>query len=439
MFEHSRFRPIAQDTRKALIDVAAKYGTPCFAYFSSVMRRQLHSLRAAFGNRLLICFAVKANPNIEILSWLRNKVDFLDISSEGELVRSLCAGWPADKLSFTGPGKTESELRAATRVGIGQLVLESLREAIVADRIAASRSGGHRQSCLIRIAPARIPAGLIGKSPNAPTPFGIPEEELADALPIMFSLKHLSIDGFHIYSGSHFLDAQVLLQNYEIFLEIFSRLSEAHSFTPRRLVLGAGLGIPYDEESTEVDLVELASGFNRQLDRFTAIPRFERSLVVYELGRFIAGPAGYYLSKVSWIKECRGTLYAILDGGMHHFQGASRHLAVLGRNPRIFKVNNLAERAVHRAYDLVGPLCTHNDKLAHGVHLPHLEEGDLLAIESAGGYGLTLSPTRFISHKEPPEILIEGDAPHQFRDISESKLSSGLRDKLGNPGQFQRR
>lgn len=438
MLTHSQYHSQSHDVRNILSDVATAFGTPCFAYFSSIILRQVESLRAAFGKRLLICFAVKANPNVEILSWLRNRIDLLDVSSKGEIVRSLRAGWSPDKLSFTGPGKTEPELRAAIEIEIGQLVLESVREAIVADQIAASYSSCRRQPCLIRVAPARIPTGLIGMYPDAPTPFGIPEEDLASALPVIFNLRHLSIEGFHIYSGSHCLDAQVLLKNYEIFLEIFSRFSEAHGLTPTRLVLGAGIGIPYDDASKPIDLGELADGLNRQLDQFTAIPRFARSAIAYELGRFIVGPAGYYLSRVSWLKQCRGTSYAILDGGMHHLQGACRHLAALGKNFRIFKVNAPEDETELRTYNLVGPLCTHNDKLAHQVYLPHLEEGDLLAIESSGGYGLTLSPIRFISHSEPPEILVEDHASGAFRDISEPPLSSWLRGRLGNHPQFQR-
>jgi diaminopimelate decarboxylase len=432
-------RSIAHDTQRILADVGAAYGTPCFVYFSSIMRRQLEALRAAFGDRLLLSFAVKANPNIEILSWLRTRVDLLDISSEGELHRSLRAGWPAEKLSFTGPGKTERELRAAVEHGIGQLVLESVGEAVVADRIAASCRNGGRQSCLIRIAPAHVPPGLMPMSPGGATPFGIAEEDLTKALPVILNLRNLKIEGFHIYSGSHCLDAEVLLRNYEIFLEVFSRYCEAYQLTPSKLVLGAGIGIPYDEESKPIDLAALGAGLNRHLDSFTSLPRFANSVIVYEMGRFIVGPAGYYLATVSWLKECRGTSYAIVDGGMHHFQSASRHLSVLGKNLRMFKVPTPEAPSPLRLYDIVGPLCTHNDKLARGIRLPDLQEGDLLAIESAGGYGLSLSPTRFISHQEPTEIFIDDSLSCGVRDISESSSSIGPRYTLESPRRSRHR
>jgi len=388
--------------------IAAEHGTPCFVYFVDQIRERVDSLREAFGGRFQISYAVKANPNPALLQRLREVVELLDISSGGELSLALRNEWPAERLSFTGPGKREEDLRAAVECRIGEHVVESVDEARILDRMASNLPGGERQRILVRVAPKKLPRGFGVRMAGKPCQFGIDEEDVDEALEEIRRLPHLDLRGYHVYSGTQCLDAAAIAANYEIFIDLFRRLSAAQDQRPDRLVFGSGIGIPYHDNDEPVDLDEIARRVNPAIDSLRAESRFRDAVCVLETGRYLVGEAGVYVTRVVRTKRSKGVDIAICDGGMNHHLAACGHLGgMLHRNYRMFKVSSDPSDSPEEVYDLVGPLCTTIDRLGHGVKLPSLSQGDLVAIRSSGAYGLTVSPLRFISHAPPKEILVE--------------------------------
>ncbi|MGQ0456814.1 MAG: type III PLP-dependent enzyme [Hyphomicrobium sp.] len=401
----------ANSVDECLERAATEFGTPAYVYFTDAIERRIDELRVAFGARFALSYAAKSNPNPGLLHWLKNHVELLDVSSIGEFRLGLGAGWDASRLSFTGPGKREYELREAIECGCGELVLESVREAVAADHIA--RSKGRVQDVMIRIAPSRVPKGFGDQMAGRPSAFGIDIETAPTEVADILELANLNVVGLHIYSGTQCLKPDALCENYRIFLDIFKDVCRRHSLRPSKLVFGSGLGIPYHDTDTALDLGAVARGVVDDLDAMKADPIFAETQLILELGRYLVGEAGYFLTRVISVKNSRGRRIGICDGGMNNHLPASGHFGmVIHRN---YSMHRVGGGTATETIDLVGPLCTSIDRLASGVLLPRVEEGALIAIHNSGSYGLTASPIHFISHQHPREILVgSGD----MRDVT---------------------
>jgi diaminopimelate decarboxylase len=395
-----------------LTDAAERFGTPCFIYATHAIEERIAGLRNAFDGHFALSFAVKSNPNPALLSWLNGRIGHLDVSSIGEMRLALQSGWDAGKIGFTGPAKRAEELQEAIAAGIGLLIVESIREARAADAIA--RHMGRVQPVLVRIAPDSVPRGFGDHMAGRPCPFGIDLEDADAALAEIAHMHGLSVAGLHIYSGTQCLTAEAIVDNYRGFLSIFERLCTTHDISPETLVFGSGLGVPYHDGNAPLDLSAVAAAIGPDLDRFTAAPRFRKSSLLLELGRYLVGEAGYFLTRVVSIKESRGARIAICDGGMNNHLPASGHFGmVIRRNYSMHKVGG-TEGSCEKI-DIVGPLCTSIDRLASSVELPRVEEGDVIAVHQSGAYGLTASPFHFISHAPPAELMVVNG---EIRDIS---------------------
>lgn len=407
------------DLDALLARVAATYGTPAYVYVADAIEDRLAELRAALGPWFALSYAMKCNPNPALLRWLADRVDLIDVSSIGEARTALAAGWAPSRISFTGPGKRDAEIEEAVAGEVGELVVESLREALVANRAAAAR--GRRQDVLVRLSPARVPKGFGDHMAGRPSPFGLDVETAGDDLARILALPGLNVAGFHIYSGTQCLKPEAICENYRIFIDTFRSVCEGLDLRPRKLVFGSGLGIPYHAGDMGLDLGAVAQGIGPDLDALRSEARFAGSALVLELGRYLVGEAGYFLTRVISVKESRGSRIGICDGGMNNHLPASGHFGmVIHRNYRMHRVGGGQEP---ETIDLVGPLCTSIDRLAKGIALPRLEEGDLVAVHASGAYGLTASPLHFISHEPPREVLAQGS---HLRDVTR-RLDAGGR------------
>lgn len=386
-----------------LQSAAASFGTPAYVYFTSAIESRSRLLREAFEGRFALSFAAKSNPNPALLAFMKSQAEFLDVSSIGEFRTAIAAGWEPGRISFTGPGKRDFEIREAIEGGIGEMILESVREAYLAD--GAARSAGHVQDVLVRIAPPVVPKGFGDQMAGRPSPFGIDWEDVSREMPRIAALPNLRIAGLHIYAGTQCLKPEAICENYRNFLTIFREVCGRYIPRPAKLVFGSGLGIPYHDGDSPLDLAVVAGGIAAELDALKAEPQFSDTRLILELGRYLVGEAGYFLTRIVSIKESRGVRIGICDGGMNNHLPASGHFGmVMHRNYSMHKVGGQGET---EKVNLVGPLCTSIDRLAIGVELPRLEEGDLIAVHNSGAYGLTASPIHFISHAAPREILIE--------------------------------
>lgn len=388
-----------------LSQAAQRFGTPAYVYLTDDIEHRIAQIRASLGRWFHLSYAMKCNPNPALLGWLADRIDDVDVSSISEFHLARRAGWDAARASFTGPGKRAVEIRQAVEAGIGELVVENLREARLADRAAADL--GLRQDILIRLAPSSVPKGFGDQMAGRPSPFGFDIESADEELPQVLALPHLNLVGLHIYSGTQCLKPQAICENYRIFMSIFRDICGRHDIIPQKLVFGSGLGVPYHPEDKPLDLQEMAEGIGPDLDAFRAEPRFSGTRLVLELGRYLVGEAGYFLTSVIGTKLSRGRNIAICDGGMNNHLPASGHFGmVIHRNYRMHRIGG--GEATER-YNIVGPLCTSIDRLAGDVAMPVLSEGDVVAIHVSGAYGLTASPLHFISHPLPREVLVEGD------------------------------
>lgn len=393
-----------ETTDLLLAEAAGRFGTPAYVYLTDAVEDRLALLRATFGRWFALSYAMKCNPNPALLAWLEPRVDLIDVSSGGEFQLARAAGWAPARASFTGPAKRDAELEVAIGGGIGELVIESLREARAASRIAGAL--GVVQDVLIRLAPARVPKGFGDQMAGRPSPFGIDVETAEEEIPAILGLPHLRVIGLHIYSGTQCLKPEAICENWQIFMDVFRDICTAHDLVPHKLVFGSGLGIPYHAGDVGLDLPAVAAGIGPALEAFRAEPRFAATQLILELGRYLVGEAGFFVTRVVSVKTSRGSRIAICDGGMNAHLAASGHFGMVLR--RNYVMHRIGGGEDAEKVDISGPLCTSIDRLGAGVMLPPLAEGDLIAVHASGAYGPTASPLHFISHPTPREVMVTG-------------------------------
>ena len=389
----------------SVVELAETYGTPIFIYDRAVFDRKYDALRKALPERFSIYYSIKANPASAVVKHFLSLGCGIEIASVGEFRKALAAGCPVDKILFAGPGKSGAELELVLAQGIGEIHMESLTEA---KRIAAiCRRLGRRAQVAVRINPAGEAEGGAMRMGGRPTPFGMDEEILDEVLDTVLALPELDLGGIHLFTGTQILDSATLQNQYSHGLELARRVVKRLGRPLRTLDFGGGLGIPYFAHEQELNLECLGKALVALFEVVGRDPCFEGTQFLVEPGRFLAGEAGVYLTRISDIKISRGKKFLIVDGGMNHHLAASGNLGqTIKRNYPIALVNKLTA-PVGEAVDVVGPLCTPLDTLARAIVLPHAEIGDLVGIFQSGAYGRSASPVGFLSHPLPDEIWVD--------------------------------
>lgn len=399
-----------------LLGVALEFGTPAYVYDADLAVARVQTLERLFHGRFRISYAVKANPNLALLRALEPHVATFDVSAWGEVERVLEIGCPPGRITFSGPAKRPAELSNAVHARIGELVLESVAEAETADR--AAREAGLRQRVLIRLNPAARPRRVGVSFSGRPSQFGIDEEAMDEAIDRVTSLPGLELAGFHIFSGVNGLDAASVAENFAISAALFRKAAARAGAPVRKLVFGSGFGLPYGPADRPLDVEAVAEAVLPEIDALMAEPSLSGAELALELGRWIVGPAGWLLTSVVAAKHSRGVEFRACDAGFNnHLAACGMMGTVIRRNWRFANLSNPG--GPEGRYTLVGPLCTSIDVLATDLALPEARVGDVIAVENSGAYGLTASPTRFISHPEPAEVLLMGD---RAIDVTERAL-----------------
>ena len=401
---------------------AERFGTPLYLYDLDILTRRLALLSDLFGSRFGISYAIKANPNRALLAAVMPWLASFDASSIAEVERAMDAGMDPAKITFSGPAKRDVELQRTLSAGVGELVLENLGEA---QRLSAfAVAAGKVQKVLVRINPRRVPRGFGASMAATPSQFGIDEEDIATALPLIRDLPGLHLAGFHIYSGTNCRDAAAIAENFGIFAGIFRQAQAITGIEPEALVFGSGFGVPYLPGEALLDHAALPALINPVIDALLAEPAFAKARCTLELGRWLVGPAGWLLTGVISAKQSRGAAIRCLDAGFNnHLAAASMMGTVIPRNWVFANLTN--PDGTPAPHTLTGPLCTSIDRLAVGADLPEVRVGDVLSVAMSGAYGLTASPSRFISHPDPREIALQGG---QFRDVTEQLLNHPAKD-----------
>ncbi|MBL8592753.1 MAG: type III PLP-dependent enzyme, partial [Devosia sp.] len=314
------------------------------------------------------------------------------------------AGAEPEQILFAGPGKRQAELEEAIAGGIGEIHVESFEELHRLEAIGVARN--RTIAIALRINPVAAVQGGAMRMGGKPSAFGFDEESLGEVLAAVAACPHLELVGLHLFAGTQVLDAGVLLGQWEHGLALAREVSARLGRQLGTVDLGGGLGIPYFQGDTALDLGVLAAG----------VPALGRTVpdgtrVVVEPGRFLAGPAGVYLMAVNAIKRSRGQSFVVTDGGMHHHLAASGNLGqVIKRDYPVIAPTRIDEPA-GPPVSVVGPLCTPLDTLARCTALPALQVGDLIAVLQSGAYGPTASPGGFLSHPPASEVLVENHRP----------------------------
>lgn len=383
-------------------DCASRFGTPYYLYDVDLLRRRIAYVRETFRNLASVYFAVKANPNLKLLELLSGGVDGLDISSAGELEQALLAGHDPAAMSFAGPAKTVAELKRAIECNVGSISVESARE--LRDIIAIARESGTRANVTLRINPSTDPRAFGLKMGGRPLQFGIDEEHLEAVLDTVAGQRdHVRFRGLHVYAGSQGFEFGDMANSYRDTLDIAARAEDLSGMPVSKVNLGGGFGISHTPSGKELDLDALADSVAGSFETFLA-GRQQDCELIFELGRYLVADAGIYVTRVIGIKESRGELFAITDGGLHH------HLAAAGNFGAGFR-SNYAVVNVSRPQDetvgcnIAGPSCNPTDLLGKGAELSRPREGDLIAVLSSGSYGLTASPLLFLGRQTPAELI----------------------------------
>jgi diaminopimelate decarboxylase len=375
-------------------------GTPFFAYDRKLLDKRVGELRKTLPDSIHLSYAVKANPMPAVIQHLATLVDGFDVASSAELKSVLDTAVSPDDVSFAGPGKTEAELSQAVASGV-LLNMESENEMETVARIGARQ--GVRPRVAIRVNPDFDLKASGMKMAGGAKQFGVDAERVPQMLGRLRELD-LGFEGFHIFAGSQNLRADLIADVQEKTVALAVELSRHAPAPVRTLNIGGGFGIPYHAGDVPLDLPAVGGKLAELVPQVkSAMPEAK---VVVELGRFLVGEAGIYVCRVLDRKFSRGQVFLVTDGGLHHHLVASGNLGVVIRRNFPVAVGTRMDEKPSETATVVGCLCTPFDLLADKVELPRAEVGDLIVIFQSGAYGPSASPSGFLSHPAPAELLV---------------------------------
>jgi diaminopimelate decarboxylase len=377
--------------------------TPLFVYDAAIVARRIACFRSNFPE-VDLHYAMKSNSYQALLTHMLKAVDGLDVASGGELKLAIDAGAEPSTISFAGPGKRDPELEAAIAAGV-TLNCESEGEAERALAIAARIR--KRPRLAIRVNPDFELRGSGMKMGGGAKPFGIDAERVPVLIRRLIE-SGAEWRGFHIFAGSQALDAFALIEAQQASLDLAARLAEEAGAPPPLVNLGGGFGIPHFHGEQPLDVEAVGAALAQALAARAPILAGTRFAI--ELGRWLVGEAGVYLTRILDRKVSHGKTFLVTDGGMHHQLAASGNFGqIVRRNYPVAIANRMDEPATEEA-SIVGCLCTPLDRLADDVMTPRAQPGDIVAVFLAGAYGLSASPQAFLAQQPAREMLV-GDMP----------------------------
>jgi diaminopimelate decarboxylase len=383
----------------SLADIAQRFGTPCYVYSRAALTDAYRQFAEALqGRERLICYAVKANPNLAILNIFAKLGAGFDIVSGGELQRVLAAGGVANKVVFSGVGKSEAEMRLALSVGIRCFNVESAPELDRLNEVAGSM--GKVAPISLRVNPdvdakthPYISTGLKQSK------FGVAYTEALSLYRKAAAMPHLRVTGIDCHIGSQLTEVSPFIAAAEKVLALVDQL-KAEGITLEHIDLGGGLGICYDDE-TPPAIAEYAQAL------LHALHGRSESLIV-EPGRVLVGNAGILLTTIEYLKHGEEKNFAIVDAAMNDLMRPALYDAFHAVNP---VQKNGAQKQI---YEVVGPICETGDFIAHGREMA-VVQGDVLAVMSAGAYGMSMS-SNYNTRPRAVEVMVDGEHVHLVRE-----------------------
>ncbi len=383
------------------VDITANvddWATPCYVYSRATIERHWQAFDSALGDfPHLVCYAVKANSNLAVLNVLAKLGSGFDIVSMGELERVLKAGGRADKIVFSGVGKTAEEMRRALDVGIRCFNVESPAELTLLEQVAAEK--GVQAPVSLRVNPdvdaKTHPYISTGLKDNK---FGIAIDDASAVYQRIADSKHLEVKGVDCHIGSQLTEVKPFVDALDRVLALVDRLAEKNIHL-HHLDLGGGLGIRYQDEAPPLPEEQMAA-IKQRLQGREFVNEIE---ILIEPGRAIVGNAGILLTRVQYIKHNEAKNFAIVDAAMNDLMRPALYQAWQAIVPVVEKSSQPV-----KIYDVVGPICETGDFLGKQRELA-IAQGDLLAVLSAGAYGFTMS-SNYNSRPRVAEIMVDGDS-----------------------------
>lgn len=381
--------------------LVGKNGSPLFVYSRERLNQQITDLRHAMPKNLHIHYAMKANPFAPLLSHMTTVADGIDIASGGELRMALDAGANPDNISFAGPGKRDDELTEAIKAGV-TINIESPSEC---DRaLSIGDKEGISPRLAVRVNPDFDLKGSGMKMGGGAKPFGMDVDLVEPTVKRMVEAG-VHWRGFHIFAGSQALKADAIIETQHQTIDLAAKLAEDIGEKPEHVNIGGGFGIPYFPGDEVLNIEKIGAALNSKLSELPEI--LTNTQFAIELGRYLVGEAGVYLTRIVDRKTSQGHTFLVTDGGLHHQLAASGNFGtVVRRNyPAAIASKYLAD--AEETVSIVGCLCTPLDRLNDNVAMPETEIGDIVAIFCAGAYGASASPSNFLGQGPAQEILVD--------------------------------
>jgi diaminopimelate decarboxylase len=385
--------------RQTALALAEEFGTPLYVYDLGEVEARTTELRSLLPRDARLLYSLKANPLPSVAESARIAGCGAEISSEGELAAAHSAGFEPASMLYTGPAKTDRELRRAVAAGVGWFSAESMSDL---DRIAAAaRQAATTVPVLLRLNPVGAPRAQLAMT-GIPSQFGFAESELPSLAARVRALGGIEVAGAHVYLGTQAAGAAALAQIFNVAVAAAERL--AASFALRVLDLGGGFPWPFATDGVVADLAPLAAALQGVLASREATSCAE---VWFESGRYVAASSGTLLARVVDVKRSGDTTFYVLDAGIATLGGMSGLGRVL--RPEISLTSVKGEPSGEPIIaDVVGPLCTPLDCLARDARVPAVEPGELVAIPNVGAYGATASLSAFLSRPTTLEVSVHG-------------------------------
>ncbi|HSR02362.1 MAG TPA: diaminopimelate decarboxylase [Methylophilaceae bacterium] len=382
-----------------LTQIAEKFGTPCYVYSKQALTDAFNSFKSGLVTTdHLICFAVKANPNLGVLNVFARLGAGFDIVSGGELARVIAAGGDPNKIVFSGVGKTADEMRAELKAGILCFNVESASELIRLNKVAGEM--GKVAPVSLRVNPdvdakthPYISTGLKNNK------FGVAFEDAIAVYKEAAAMQNIAIHGVDCHIGSQITEISPFIDALDRILKLVDDL-EANNIHIYHIDVGGGVGITYDDE-TPPEFKAYTQAILNKLNQ-------KQVKLLFEPGRALVGNAGVLLTKVEYIKPTTAKNFAIVDAAMNDLMRPALYDAyhnIVAANPRQGKTI---------PYEIVGPVCETGDFLGHDRFL-NLQEGDLLIVESAGAYAMSMA-SNYNTRARAAEIMVEGGQCHVIRE-----------------------
>ena len=379
----------------------------CYIYDLGIIKKNVELLEKYAPSQISLYYAMKANSNKKIMSFIRNFnfVKGIEIASSGELGKA-CKFYKANEIIFTGPGKTEKELELSIKNNIRLLNVESVVEAIRINNIA-EKLNVDKVDILLRINTNYYITDAYASMAGISTKMGIDEDKYIDSFSIINKLERVNVKGIHVFAASGILEYKSLIKYVDYVFQLSTKLEKATGKIDI-IDFGGGLGVDYSNKNRIFDVQEFFKELSILINKY----QLNEKELIMELGTYIVANAGYYTSKIIDIKEIKGHKHIITAGGVNHMGLPIEMRKTLPVNIIPMNNNKLYDKQTNvynETADISGPLCMDRDKLTCDVYINNANIGDIIVYKQSGAYCYSLSVLEFLSHPYPEEIII----PHE--------------------------